>query len=309
MKKLAATLFALSALWNVALAAAPSMEIIEETDSYRLVRHAGGETQVPLEPERIVALDEPVVDALLILGIQPVGAPTRNGSFQSQLAPRLEGTEPVGNYGTPNLEAIVALEPDLILRDIWFDEEVGTQVARIAPTVVIEAWGTRGPDTLLTVGQLVGKEEQAQTRIAQYQDKVAAARERLSGFDEPVALMRLRSERDFYLQGVVDNQNGLTTFLYEDLGLTPDPLTAKLERQSLSLEVVPSFEAEHLFVSVEDEATYQSLLEDPLWQNVPAVQKGQVYPVDPDVWVFTAGITTSELMIDDVLDALASKND
>lgn len=308
--KFVTCLFAVTALWGVALAAAPSVEVVEETDSYRLIRHAGGETQVPLNPARVVALDEPVVDALLILGIQPVGAPTRarsGGGFQSHLAPMLEGTEPIGEYGVPNLEAIVALEPDLILHDAWLAaEEVGAQLSRIAPTVPLEAWADIR-DTLLTVGRLLGKEEQAQARVAQYERKVAVARERLAEVDEPVALVRLRSEKDFYLQGAVDN--GLGTFLYGDLGLTPDPITAHTDFQSLSLEVVPNFEAEYLFVSVEDEATYQSLLEDPLWQNVPAVQKGQIYRIDPDVWIFTQGVTTSELMIDDVLDALANHND
>lgn len=82
------------------------------------VKHAMGETTIKGTPERIVMLTNQGIETLMALGVKPVGAvgaandPTQFYDFTKSF---LEGTKSVGTEGQPNLEAIAALKPDLIL--------------------------------------------------------------------------------------------------------------------------------------------------------------------------------------------------
>jgi iron complex transport system substrate-binding protein len=91
--------------------------VSETTESYRLVQHAAGETQVPLHPTRIAALHNVLIESLVSLGVQPIGAVVRDIGFPPQLLELLDlaTIQPLGDQNSPNLEAILALQPDLIL--------------------------------------------------------------------------------------------------------------------------------------------------------------------------------------------------
>jgi iron complex transport system substrate-binding protein len=149
MKKPIATLFALTALWNVAFADDTFVEVVEETDSYRLVRHLSGETQVPLDPERVVSLRPHLTDTLLALGVTPAGAAAWNNEHPEYLAEALEGVALVGSPDTPNLEAILALEPDLIVTPPY-EPDLYPQLSRIAPTALLD-WKTDWRDDVTDV--------------------------------------------------------------------------------------------------------------------------------------------------------------
>ena len=83
----------------------------------RTVEHAMGATDIPARPERVVVLDTGELDSVLSLGVTPVGAVTTavSQAFLSYLAEGAADVEVVGTIAEPNLEAIAALQPDLIL--------------------------------------------------------------------------------------------------------------------------------------------------------------------------------------------------
>uniref|UniRef100_A0ACD5GN64 Uncharacterized protein n=1 Tax=Desertifilum tharense IPPAS B-1220 TaxID=1781255 RepID=A0ACD5GN64_9CYAN len=64
-------------------------------NSCQMVQHVMGETCVPLNPQRIVTLDGFGLDALLALGVQPVGAAN---PFSSYLDDRLVDIPLLGTY-------------------------------------------------------------------------------------------------------------------------------------------------------------------------------------------------------------------
>src|SRR5690554_1223765 len=74
----------------------------------RTVEHDMGSTEVPAEPERVVVLDSPHLDASLSLGVTPVGAvqASVDEGLPAYLGDRTEGIEIVGTIEEPNLEAI-----------------------------------------------------------------------------------------------------------------------------------------------------------------------------------------------------------
>src|SRR5690606_15124405 len=92
----------------------------------RTVNTAMGEVKVQGNPKRVVVLDTDSLDSAITLGVVPVGATTvADGEPFSTYLPKekLKDIKPVGLIGEPNLEAIAALKPDLILSSKVRDEK------------------------------------------------------------------------------------------------------------------------------------------------------------------------------------------
>lgn len=134
---------AATALLLSACGSTSSDEAAASDESYT-VQHAMGETTIEGTPERIVVIDSPHLDALVALGITPVGA-TESGAatgVPAYLADDLEGTEIVGPTMEPDLEAIASLNPDLIIGAQVRHEALYEQLSAIAPTVFSVNSGT-----------------------------------------------------------------------------------------------------------------------------------------------------------------------
>ena len=109
----------------------------------RTVEHAMGETEVPAEPGRIVALSGQMdLDALLALGLQPVAA---GANFENDTAvnpwsqDRMEEDVEVFKFRPePDPERIATFEPDLIIGHEGWLEPVYEELSQLAPTVVTE---------------------------------------------------------------------------------------------------------------------------------------------------------------------------
>ena len=83
----------------------------------REVTHAMGVTEVPDAPKRVIILTNEGTEALLHLGVVPVGATQSwdGNPWYDHLKAQLAETTTLGTESAINLELIAALEPDLIL--------------------------------------------------------------------------------------------------------------------------------------------------------------------------------------------------
>lgn len=109
----------------------------------------GNEVCVPQTPERIVAIHDINAGAqVLSLGGPLVGMASRADGFRADVARYfdLEGVADVGNVYEPNLESILALQPDLIVHEgfdgTYFLTDDNTLMAlqEIAPVVAIDVF-------------------------------------------------------------------------------------------------------------------------------------------------------------------------
>ncbi len=306
------------ALAFVALVAAqeptPSVRVTNMTSTHRVTQHVLGTTEVPLEPERVVSLSFFLTDDLLALGLKPAASETYEQDF-AYLGPLAEGVIPIPFSGDAYpLEAILAAQPDLILIGAYNGELYGAdyaQLSKIAPTVVVNETDSYIADRwIFDLGVVLGMEEAAEVRWAEYQSRLGAARVELEAAvgDQKVGLFRVTA-RDFRIYGNV----GYTSILYDQgVGLTPPQLTRELAwgkyNESVSLEVLPQLaDAEHMFVSVdlgEDAARIFAEVENNvLWQNLPAVRAGRVYPLERRVWM-NNGLLANEQKLEDIVSAL-----
>ena len=112
----------------------------EEKKEMITVEHAMGKTEVPANPKRVVILTNEGAEALLSLGVTPVGAvqPPTNNDWYPHMKDKMKNVKSVGNESQVNLEAIAALKPDLIIGNKMRQEKVYEQLNGIAPTVFAE---------------------------------------------------------------------------------------------------------------------------------------------------------------------------
>lgn len=84
---------------------------------------------------------------------------------------------------------------------------------------------------------------------------------------------------------------------------------------SVSLEVLPEYDADHLIVQLDDEANseikkkFEDMLSSSLWKNLKAVKQDHVYMVGGKEW-FNLGMSplADEYVIDDIVAAFETKN-
>ncbi len=126
-------------IWSRLLCALPLCAMLAAAPAIaRDVTDSMGTVTVPDAPKRIVVLTNEGTEALLALGVTPVGAANSwNGDpWWDHISDAMDGAEPVGKESAVNLELIAALEPDLILANKQRHEEIYPQLTAIAPTVM-----------------------------------------------------------------------------------------------------------------------------------------------------------------------------
>lgn len=134
----------------------------ESSGETRAVEHALGTTEVPVSPGRVVAVDTFAIDAMIALGTEAAGVRDQ-ATIPRYMAREVEGIESVGDG--PNLEAVAALEPDLILTLEL--TEVYDELSQIAPTVA-PAFESSGDwkDVHLKYAEALGMEEDGRSLSA-----------------------------------------------------------------------------------------------------------------------------------------------
>jgi len=149
--------------------------------------HAIGSTTIEAEPLRIVTLGPANQDAVLALGVVPVGVSpgdhgTVDGDYVWMRAKRLDlgGAEPtyLSEVDGPPYEAIVALAPDTILMPYsGLEPEEYDRLSQIAPTVPYaqDPWATSWQDQTLTIGKALGRSAAAEELVATTEEFVVSA--------------------------------------------------------------------------------------------------------------------------------------
>src|SRR3954469_25292306 len=104
------------------------------------VEHAMGSTTIKGTPKKVVILTNEGTEALLALGVKPVGAVQSftGDPWYDHIADQMKDVKVVGVESEVNVEAIAALKPDLIIGNKMRQEKIYEQLSAIAPTVFAE---------------------------------------------------------------------------------------------------------------------------------------------------------------------------
>jgi iron complex transport system substrate-binding protein len=156
------------------------------------------------------------------------------------------------------------------------------------------------------VGLILGKQEQAAAKLAEFDSQLAEAKARLGNVagGEKVLFLRVLPQ-EIRIYGAASPTGNI---LYNGLGLTPSTAVPTDEpARSISLELIPELDADHIFLIDQTEDGMAKIKNSPLWQKIPAVQQGNIYPVDVKIWVQGEGMAAYTQLVKDAEAALVGE--
>jgi iron complex transport system substrate-binding protein len=251
---------------------------------------AFGDVTIEEEPTRVVALGWSDAETALALGVQPVGASDWLGFGGEGVGPWAAGmydeAPEIIETLEPSLEAIAALQPDLILdtRSAATRERYDS-LSRIAPTIGqpdgVDPYLTTWQQQLDLAGQALGRTDEARSRAAEVDQRFTEAAAANPGFAGTEVAVAAYTSEGFgaYVQG-----DARVDFM-EQLGFENAPAIQELAGDSffvpVSEEQLPLLDAP-LTVAFPIFVEASEIISNPLWQTIPSVQQGHAVVLDDD---------------------------
>ena len=339
-QRLTVRLSALTLLIGVSMFACNSPLIAphaEPSVNCRMVQHLEGETQVCGQPETIVALGSSTLELLIALGEQPAGfadyAIWHHGRYDnpSQQIPYLGQfvtTQPanLGLASEPSMEAVVALQPDLIVGTGGNAAQYST-LSAIAPTILLSRNDDDSDASLQTLAQALDQLEKAEALIQTRNQQVARAREAFAPVVDAHPNMLLLGAIQWEELYLGDRNYGLCSALLEDLGfqlMTPPGLKnavpdapVPISRETLSqLNDADSvimftgnlneFDRQDNFEEHQTNHIKQAWQEDVIAQSLDASQAGRIYFIPGYLCRGLPGAIGTELYLEELQEQLLS---
>lgn len=287
---------------------APSTSPSQKSANCRVIQHDRGATEICGQPQTIAVLGTNMLELLLALEVQPAGYaepfPQHRGRFDrpSQQIPYLGDritTQPehLGTWDSPSLEAITALNPDLILGTVELNADEYATLSQIAPTLLFQRWKP-WQETILPLATAVNRAQVAPSLIQANQQALNTAQKRLAPVvaSHPQVLL-LVSEHLVQTLEVANAEDGCGKLLV-DLGfqlVLPPAGVRPSPYQAISLEVLPKLESDLILVqghnieALQKPGSSEQLISNqiatlrqewqthPVTQSLKASQRGQVY--------------------------------
>lgn len=243
---------------------------------------------------KVASMSIHITNNLLALGIQPVGSVIGGDvkDFLPHVADQLKGTQKLGVVTDPDMEALLALQPDVIYIDKEYSSKDLTKFEQIAPTIVIDMDQGTWQDQLKEIATHVGLEKKADMFIADYDTKaeqVSTLIHSRLGADAKVMAIRMTPKE----LRVMSTARPLGPIMFEDLKLQMadgiDKISKDEPYQFISKEVLPDFNADAIFVIIskgnDAQTNFDELEKNPLWLNLKAVKNKHVYVLDGQKWL------------------------
>lgn len=278
-------------------------EVEAETEgaTTRTIETVMGNIEVPIDPQRVV-VNWYLGDAAT-LGLNIVG-------YYAGLDPQMpfyDAVSDVHRIENWAAEDILALEPDFI---ITWDAADFDNYAKIAPVLVI----TEEPqpiDRIRIIAAATGREAEAEAAIATFEERLAAAKERLTGDDFKDKTFSIFQDWGASSYGMYyESESRGGKLIYEYLGLQMPETMQQLiadtgeSRGSLSYEVAANYIGDYLVWFLTEQESEFAQTE--IWNSIPAVQAGNIIaiPADNLMLFYYSDVASMTAQIDYIIDAL-----
>ncbi len=294
--------------------AAPSSGPVDLTDER-------GPVHLDAPARNVVSLEWGLTENLVALGVKPVGqADVKGYNVWDRSAPIDPATPDVGQRGEPSVDAIVALEPDLVVTTTDLPANVIDQLAKQLPVLTLR--GSDGADpigymrrTVTTLAQATGTQAQGEKLLAGFDATIAAGKEALAKAGKagaPVTMadgwvesgnvsLRMFTPQSFFgaVAGELGLQNQWTAGGDKDYGL------AQTDVEGLTKITNP----QNTFVYVANDTDggdfTRTLAGNAVWKQLPFVKSQQVKRIPDGIWMF-GGPASANLYVDALLAALSA---
>ena len=278
-----------------------------QTFKEKTIVHDFGTTELKKAPKRIVILDNLYGEILDPLDITPVGATTGQADsqeFSTLFKKQYKDAKvvSVGWQGSPDLDKIAELKPDLILMT-GEQEDLYEELSEIAPTVgyqinTDENWDYH--ETSLKVAEIFDKRDEMKKDLDRLDAREAVFAENVKAKFGDQKLMYLRvTDNDvrYYAYGhfgyLYDTYhfNRAETFNPDDMFQVIDPDKLK--------DINPDL----LIVQADSQELLDNKLKNtPVWTSLKAVQNNKVIYADYSTYMLGFGIVSQEAIMKQISD-------
>ncbi|WP_024794693.1 ABC transporter substrate-binding protein [Tomitella biformata] len=259
------------------------------------VEHARGVSDVPLSPQRVVVLEPVELDTAVALDVIPVGTAvlSQKTGVPAYLGEKAASIEMVGTVPEPNLEAIAALAPDLILGTDSRHMELYDKLSGIAPTVFLADHAAPWQENVQLVAKALNKTAEADALLAAYEDRCAEIAAEFDTAGQTAQLVRPR-------KGLL-TLYGPTSFAGGTLECAGFTTPARDWENSISVDLSPELasqaQADLVLVTSADPS-------DPSTMPVEMTANAELMPnthlVDMSFWITGVGPLGGQTVLDDL---------
>ncbi len=271
--------------------AAESTKIESQSDTVTIVDDLGKTATLKKNPKRVVCLYTSYLDLWDLAGGKVVG----RVDSKEDVPEAAKAVDTVGSYTSPNMEKILALQPDLII----LNSSVKSQVSMIPvfeknniPYLALEYENFEDYLNILkTFTDLTGREELYQANGLEVKKKVDSIISRVPADKKPSVLLLLGSAKSVSVR-LPDSTVG---DMLQDLGtvnIAYDPGLKAEEMAVFSMEKVVEKNPDYIFAQTmgdvsESKARIKKDIEDnPAWGYLTAVKEGRYIYLPKDLFLF-----------------------
>ncbi|MYL30693.1 ABC transporter substrate-binding protein [Halobacillus halophilus] len=272
----------------------------------RVVEHEMGETKISGQPEKVVALEFSFVDNLASLGVSPVGIADDNDEERiiEPIREKIEDYTSVGTRKQPSLEVISSLEPDLIIADMQRHKDIYDQLSDIAPTIILPSLAADYDgiiDSFQTVSTAMGMEDKGEEVLADHKEKMEELRSQVPEDENRSVLPAVVADSGYFAH----NMESYTGSLLESIGLKNAIQSGDDRYNKINLEQLVEFDPDVMFhMSSGDQTVVTEWENNDLYQDISAVENGEVHEVDRNMWSRFRGLISSEKILEDAVQYL-----
>jgi iron complex transport system substrate-binding protein len=268
----------------------------------RPVGHAEGISAIPADPQRIVVLDAAGLDASCAVGIweRVVGAATLDPDFRGDgdqplyLGTGLASVPSVGPVGTPDLDAIAALDPDLILGADSLGSDTYDSLTAIAPTV-FTATGQGWKDTFLQSAAALGRGQAGFDQLASFSADAERVGREIDATQTQASVIRFDAD-----SVEVDGQDSFAGQVLAEVGVArpQNQRDTGFSVEPGNLEPVEGDIVYVRFTGPDGETFGREVMDGDAWHALGSVTDGRVFVVNDTVWSGSGVVAARAVLAD-----------
>jgi ABC-type Fe3+-hydroxamate transport system substrate-binding protein len=279
-----------------------------------------GKVHLDAPAKNVVSLEWNLTEVLVGLGVKPVGVADLKGYTAWNKSASVDASTPdVGTRGEPSLDAIVALDPDLVVTTTDLPENVITQLTKQVPVLALLGSNVADPiaymrRTVTTLAEATGTQEQGEKLLADYDAKITAGKAALAKAGKTGAPFTMS---DGWVDAGTVSIRMFTTGSFlgaiaKDLGLTNQWTGSGDKVYGLATTDVEGLtkitDPKTTFVYAANDADggdpfASNLASNAVWKQLPFVKAGNVHRIPDGIWMF-GGPESASAYVDAMVDAL-----
>ncbi|THV12762.1 siderophore ABC transporter substrate-binding protein [Rhizobium rhizophilum] len=260
-----------------------------------------GKVTIDGTPSKVAVFDIAAIDTLTAIGVMPSGIP--ENLYLPDLSNLKGKAEVVGDIFEPDLEALSALQPDLIIvggRSSGKEKDT----SKVAPSLDMTMDGVDVVDQArartMTYGAIFGREAQAEKAVADFDAALARAKTAVKGKGRGLILMTNGPKITAY---GVDSRFG---WVHKALDLPPavEDVEAATHGEPVSFEFIAKANPDWLLVLDRaaaigaNDQTAKATLDNALVAETKAWKAGQViYLPSADFYIAAGGLKATERVL------------